>query len=486
MASFKLKQLWELIDRILNLKNCHVTGINYIPAENEICIRKDHKLHLLFQSAYNNDINIDFFSVLPEFKLLDNDMTFVVPNGYAIFDCNLVVCPDKIQELNININKLDYGNVEDKSNSYWRYVYPINSDGWFLKISSQPYIDDRGTHYFYSYLKPMMGNSETHVFVTKQKDTHYMIIQSGDLIDYDEMHKRVVSITTALGLVTGYKYGNYHFRMRSDDKDFNSVKSISFETLDDTKRCNYRIVNNRRSDAYSMLGRFEYQKYAQEMLAASTNDPNLYFDERPMEADAFNGLVNLCYNNSNMLISASMLLEGSVLDIVYQPLFYQVALEAITSAIMSDDDKNKTQPPMPNDYYRDNVASVLLTALTKIEDLPDEAREIYEKRIKNNLNSPTNQDKLTASFIKYGYQLSKRDLEAIKKRNSTLHGNLTNVNKALIDQQWDLFALALRLHKLCCILLLKAAGYTGNIQNNVVLYGVEDACRSKEPPFIQI
>ena len=141
---------------------------------------------------------------------------------------------------------------------------------------------------------------------------------------------------------------------------------------------------------------------------------------------------------------------------------------------------------MSFDYFRKRVAPVLLAALNEIDDLPTDAKRVYENRINNNLNSQTNQDKLGASFNKYGYELTKEDLKAIKNRNATLHGNLINVNKELNDQQWDLFALALRLHKLCCILLLKAGGYTGLILNNEVLYGVEDACRREELPFINI
>ena len=161
---FRVTQLWEIIDTILQMKNCKVTGVNYIPVNNEIYLGPDHRLHLLFQSVFNRDLNNDFSGALPELKLLKNDITFVVPQGYSAFDCNLIVCPNKTQELKIKINRLDSGNIEDKSKSYWRYVYPINSEGWLLRISSQPYINDRGEHVMGSYLKPILVNSEMHVF----------------------------------------------------------------------------------------------------------------------------------------------------------------------------------------------------------------------------------------------------------------------------------------------------------------------------------
>ena len=97
-----------------------------------------------------------------------------------------------------------------------------------------------------------------------------------------------------------------------------------------------------------------------------------------------------------------------------------------------------------------------------------------------------NQDKLSKSFESIGYSLTKEDKEAIKKRNFILHGHLSNIKKELVEQRWDMLAVALRLHKLCCILLLKAAGYSGEILNNEVIWGVKEACERKESPYINI
>ena len=119
------------------------------------------------------------------------------------------VSPDEIQDFDIKINRLDYGHVEDKQKHYWRYVYPVKSNVWFLQIESLIYKDDNGRITNFSYLKPVVGNDDTHVFVTTEKDEHYMVIQSGSKIDAEEMFKRVFAIMTSIGLITGYKYGDY-------------------------------------------------------------------------------------------------------------------------------------------------------------------------------------------------------------------------------------------------------------------------------------
>jgi hypothetical protein len=84
------------------------------------------------------------------------------------------------------------------------------------------------------------------------------------------------------------------------------------------------------------------------------------------------------------------------------------------------------------------------------------------------------------------YILTDEDKNAIKRRNYTFHGHLSDIKKELGEQRWDMLAVALRLHKLCCILLLKAAGYSGRIWNNEVIMGVEEACKRKDPPYLNI
>lgn len=482
---FKVRLLWEYIDKILHLKNSQVKGLSYIPTTNAIHLGEDHKLHLCFQRKYHNELWNDFFRVLPELQLQNGDDTFIIPSGYAVYDNQLDISYDKPLDLDIKINRIDYGSVEEKSNHYWRYVYPVKSYPWFLQIGSMNFVDDKGSLAISAYLKPRLGNSDMHVFVTRRKEEYYMVIQSGSKTDSEEMYKRVFAITTSISLITGYQYGDYHFQIASDDSDFGTIRSIIFGSIEKTRYCHYRIVNNKWDDTYNMLGKYEYQKYAQEIVKESADDPNIYYDNKEVDAKVFDGLADLLYNHNDLAISASMLLEGGLLKMIYQPPFFHVALESITSALI-DGTHEVIKPPMEKKEYNTKVKPVLVDALNSISGLPDDAKRIYTRRVENNLNSCANQDKLSKCFENVGYTLTKEDKEAIQKRNSTLHGHLSDIKKELPDQQWDMFAVALRLHKLCCILLLKAAGYSGRILNNEVILGVKEACERKDPPYIYI
>ena len=109
-----------------------------------------------------------------------------------------------------------------------------------------------------------------------------------------------------------------------------------------------------------------------------------------------------------------------------------------------------------------------------------------EHQLNKETNEETNEDKMTVCFDKCGYPLTPADKEAIKHRNITLHGHLASGKKLLWSQQNEMLAMGLRLHKLCSILLLKEAGFTGKVLNNEVLFGIEEACRRQEPVYIVI
>jgi len=480
---FKVRLLWENIEKLFHLKNIQVKGLSYNPIKNAIRLGKDHKLHLSFKNKNTEAIDNDYFRVLPEIELKNGSDSYMIPHGYAVYD-DLKVSYNQLRKLDIKINRIDYGVVDDKLEYYWRYVYPFKFGRWFLQTESLIYVEEDGRQVALSYLKPIIGNTDMHVFLTERNDNCYLVIQSGSKINSEEMYKRVNAITTTIGIITGNIFGDYHFQITSDDKDFDSFKSLKFGTLDDTRYSFYRIVNNKWVESYDLMNKYEYQHYAQEMLEKCVSDTTSYFDNKPVDATTFNNLVNLCYNNNDIAISASMLLEGSTLTIKYQPSIFHVALEAITSALMKNA-QQKAKPIVGNDKYQRIVKPSLVNVLKGIKELSEEAKTIYIKKLES-FNSPPNQDKLGVFFNTFGYILSDEDKKAIELRNYTFHGNLSHILKDSAEPEWGIYATALRLHKLCCILLLKAAGYTGRILNNEVILGVKEACERKEPPYLYI
>ena len=183
----KVRLLWESIEKLFHLKDSQVKGLSYNPINNAIRLGKDHKLHLSFKSKNNEAIDNDHFRVLPEIELKNGSDSYVIPHGYAVYN-DLKASYNQVRKFDIKINRIDYGIVDDKIEYYWRYVYPFKFGRWFLQTESLIYVEEGGRQVALSYLKPIIGNSDMHVFLTERNENCYLVIQSGSKIYSEEMY----------------------------------------------------------------------------------------------------------------------------------------------------------------------------------------------------------------------------------------------------------------------------------------------------------
>lgn len=481
------KSTFEAISKLQNLRNCKIEGMDAITEDNNLYI-EGTTIQLKFRSKYTEALNHIWMTTLPTYYLITESSTFTVPSGMSLPIGTLTMdsWSGKQQELTISISEITQPLITDGQPHYWRYVYPIEGDPWFLKLNAIPYTDDFGAWSACALLRPNLNGQQMYISRRKVGEQEYMIIDAEDAIMADEMEHRVHALLVSLGYITGTRFGSHRYMLTASDSDYKQITGIGVQRLQETEHSSYRIFDTRRLTVLEMLSQYDYQKYAKDEIDDTGSEVTWYYDDDPMGNEAFSMMANLCYQNNDMLIAASMLLDGSMLPIEYQMPFYHVALEVITSALMEDANLKK-EPPMPQDLYNAKVLPILLEALNGIEDIPKEAKRIFTSRITSNLNLRTNQDKLTAAFTKLGYKLTKADTEVIKKRNSTFHGHVSNKHKDLYSQRDDMFATALRIHKLCGILLFKASGFSGKLLNNEVLFGIEDACcNRKEHAYIEI
>lgn len=480
-----LKPTFEAIGKLQNLGNCTFQGIQGVPLENHLTI-DGNKIELRFRAPYSSELSRYWMENLPEYQIHSGVEVYTVPQGSSHYEGQLIVGNPDPMDLSIFINELYQDAITDGAPHFWRYVYPVDNMEWLLKINAIPYCDDYGAHTMFSLLCPTIDGHQFYLSIKKiGDDDFYMLIDSSEPILQKDMEHAVAAFITALGIVTGKRYGNYRYAIASDDPEFETILGIGLLRLQKSKFCPYRIYDTRRTNVLEMLQSYDYQQYAIDELSQGSDDVTWFYDEDAMQDDAFAKLANLCYRNNDMMIAASMMLEGSLLCLEYQTPFYHVALETITSALKEDADL-KSPPPMDIAEYQVKVLPILMEALNAIPDISDEARQIYAKRIEHNLNSAANQDKLTASFDMFGYKLTGADKKAIKKRNSSFHGHLTTNGKQLSEQREEFLSMSLRLHKLCGILLFKAAGFSGKILNNEVLFGIKEACDRKEHAYIEL
>lgn len=484
-TKFILKPTIAAIYDILHMENCKVSGIDGVPEVNKLSFSPEH-MDLEFESTVNKMLASSFYENIPELELKTANATYKMPPYDAYFAGNIVMDGHRKQHFDIRFNKLIQTSIKEVQNYYWRFIYPIKSNEWFLKIKGLNYADDFGLHHYINLIVADLCGHKVNLYSCNVDSDHWMIIESTESITYDQMDHRVMSVISALGFVLGKRYGDYCFHVASSEASFSQIEGVEVLSLHKTKPCPFKVLNPQKSILLELLRQYDYQKYA---LDEIENNPGkgvrwYYEDESVVTVDAFSKLAQLCFTSNDMLLATSMLIDGCLMNLEYQKLFFHVTLETITTSLLKDE---KDLPPtVPQEQYNKEVMPVLLKALDGIACLTDDAKRILTGRLTNNLNNAPNSNKLEACFPKYGYSLTKADKAAIKKRNATFHGCLSSGDKPLREQQGDMLAMSLRLHKLCSILLLKEAGFSGKILNNEVLFGIKEACERKENLYIDI
>lgn len=483
---FILKPTIGAMYDILHMEYCKVDGIKGIPAVNKLYVSPEH-FDLKFKTtvrAMHPDVMLEN---LPALSLQTPNATYNIPKYNAHFDGTIHMDAIADQSFDLRFSKLTQSTLATDQKYFWRFIYPVDSNEWFLKIDAYPYNDDYGTSHFRNLIICDLDGHKMNLFASKVDDTNWMIIESTEPVTYEEMDHRVMSLTIAMGFALGKRYGDYCFHVASDEPTFSQITGVEALALKETKGCPFRVLNHNNHWVELWLGEHDYQQYAlDELKKQQTGEVRWYYnDDAALTMDAFSKLSQLCYTSNDMMLATSMLIDGTMMNIEYQKPFFHVALETITSSLMKGE-KISLPPAMPQEQYQNDVVPVLLEALNKIPGLSAEALRVLTQRIEHNLNSAPNANKLEICFPKFGYTLSEADSEAIKKRNSTFHGHLSNDAQLLRNQYNDMLAMSLRLHKLCSILLLKAAGFSGKVLNNEVLFGTKAACERKEPVYIEI
>lgn len=483
---FILKPTIDAIYDILRIENCKVEGIDGVPLPNKLALNSGH-FDLEFDATYRIVRPSVMIENLPELSITTPKAQYTIPKYNAHFEGTIMMGGEEEQHFDLRFSKLTEIVFNMKKDYFWRFVYPVDSNEWFLKVQALPYMDDFGSSHFLNWICPDMDGHKMNLFAVNVDGRHWMLIDSTEALSYEEMDHRVMALTTALGFVLGKRYGGYCFHIASEEPTFTDIIGTEVLALQETRYCPFKILQTDNNLVEVWLGQYDYQQYALEELKSQHEGNVRWFhnDDSTVTMDAFSKLSQLCYKSNDMLLATSMLIDGSLMNIEYQKTFFHVVLETITSCLQTKEE-NKPQPPMPQEQYKETVAPALIETLEGIEGIPEDALRIYKGKIEHNLNAAPNRNKLEACFQAVGYTLTKEDSDAIDKRNYTFHGHLTSERQPLRAQQNDLFAMGLRLHKLCSILLLKAAGFEGKIINNEVLFGIKPACEHKDPVYITV
>jgi len=155
-----------------------------------------------------------------------------------------------------------------------------------------------------------------------------------------------------------------------------------------------------------------------------------------------------------------LIVVGSgISDPIQKGAMYSVAIETL-SGFLSVKNEDNLKPIKDEETFLKIKTEILDVISNNSNRIGPVGKEILEKKI-DNLNSPTNRDKLIKPFEIYGIKLTDENIKTIGKRNSYLHGRVPLKSK----EQFELNKLALELHYLVGCLILKYFGYEGHSIN---------------------
>jgi len=271
-------------------------------------------------------------------------------------------------------------------------------------------------------------------------------------------------------MITGYVPRNEGYYFSYTNNNFEDTKEFAYTNdFIDTYDVSYKPINNNLFYSFmpkkiSDKERSEFKKNAKE---------NLFL----ISDSVFSNLCNLNIDNKKIARVTELIMEANQASLESQGIVYSVILEILTSYIVTKNE-NKLIPIKNKSEAKELRKKLHNIAKNYIEDY--EKTPIY-KRI-NNINSPTNMDKLLKPFEILNIPLTDNDKKIINNRNDFLHGNDFIKGDELLEFFNNHFYINCKLNFLVYALLLKIIGHHGKIVNMVKIY-LENDKRVKDEDY---
>lgn len=374
---------------------------------------------------------------------------------------------NELKLLNGTINSFGNASAQDFFEKYLRLIIPINRK---LKI-----INDYQCCGFVVDYKQKLGlidleiNEKTfHFFEVKYGEKDYLVIDCLDKYTLTEFQNCCQTILLTYGFLSGDFHSDEGYYLGFEESLMDIPKCILYHTFSESQ---YNLSAAFTTNAYFGLDLENIKRDEKGFIDEETRKEQ-FKDIMFFSSSVFSKICQTSIDNEKILRSLLLLIfnQASTLEMKI-PIQY-VALEALTAAIVSKG--NLELKPIPDNDAANGLIAKLKAEVdiflneNKIETENNELIPPLYKRLEN-LNAPTNTDKLSKPFLEVGYTISDEEKKIIKLRDTFLHGS-TKTFGSFDEDFKGLFYISLKLHFLICVLLLKKAGFEGRIINYPKLY----------------
>ncbi|WP_316840030.1 hypothetical protein [Pedobacter gandavensis] len=396
-------------------------------------------------------------------KLTSTNSTYFIPENAIHLNQHFTDfnSDDPTIEITGSIDRLSTaGDDSNFDGKYLRLVIPVISNhGKLREVRGWSYTADLSVK-DRNLIKVIINNHEYHFFEFKFDENSYLVIDTTDICNAHMFKNISHNILLALGFLYGNLYLDEGFILSSTTAEFGQINDVSYSTYRESIMTGYRIHTTNAYSVHNMTGKDEKEIKANEVKVKKWID-----DLVEIEEPIFSALCELFYNNEPISRAVIVTLQGNLLALEIKGSAYSLALEAITAVLMEENNENRPKP-VTKEVFKE-LKTKFLKTLDEMLPPNDEnkpARLIFKNRIEN-LNTPTNTDKLKRSFEIVGYDPNKDEKSALKARDKFQHGELPVSDNSDDIVFQEVYFMTLIMHRLIYTLILKRIGYSGYIIN---------------------
>ena len=305
--------------------------------------------------------------------------------------------------------------------------------------------DRKKNYYAFGQIKCSIDGNDFYVYNFDE----YLAVECQTLLDFEQFKEDADYILEAIGFFTGVFIHDEVFFFSSDDSCFSSISCVQYNKMTDSIQFESFIIGRE-----STLNKTVYP------------NADIYSEKTSIISQAvFNSLLEKLnspktdrHRLENILF---ILFYAGTYSLDTQSICFSALFEAMRRYLETK------EPRISKSHECDRTSSDecksfrnALDGLFSPGEIDYYAKKCFTKR-------KPNQELLKECFEIYGITLDSDDEEAIKRRDTFLHGAIpTFENVTSLDEQSRyLYALSLRQQALCYILILKIIGYEGYIVN---------------------
>lgn len=380
----------------------------------------------------------------------------------------------------IRINRLAGSTFAKEDKAYFRCLIPIGSVDWNRDIRTYAAFIKNGWILGLLVLKD--GSTLLHVYPCNDGDKKYMVVESLTATTSQKMAEYVYSVALTLGFITGTIHLGKCYEFSSSEPEFDANVAMAYHTMRPSSDTGMKIFTTNMYYVRETLKSAKVQLQDKTPLYNEKGEFQEHLQDW-LQPDQMQCLFAQIHGDVKVARAVVTIIESANFPLEYQASVRAIVLETLAHSAPGP-------KPIPDDDLWNLMKTDLEAVVAKYvnnetgeQQISDESLTILGKKI-NTMNNPTNADSLARPLEEAGYSLNDNDKEALKMRNTFLHGGL--VKGSVEKQTNEIFYLSLMLHKLACIIILKRAGFSGYILNNPVLFNCEKAVKASEKVLIYI